>query len=247
MWHDRKVSVVLPTYNEKDSIREAIGELWSTGVVDEVIVVDNNAAPGTREQVDGTGARLVEEKRQGYGWSCRRGLAEAVGDIVILSEPDGTFIGRDVFKLLAYSDDFDFVLGSRTAKELIWSGANMGWFLRWGNWAVAKMMEFLYNTSNLTDVGCTMRLIHRKALDEISPHFTIGRNHFSPEMMVLSILAGHKLVQIPVNYRERVGESSATGDFWKAFKIGVAMIATILSYRFGPRRNPFAPRTPQGG
>ena len=66
-------------------------------------------------------------------WSCRKALSESTGDLVIvLCEPDGSFEPMDIFKLLAYSFDFDVVLGSRTNRELIWTGANMGWFMKWG-------------------------------------------------------------------------------------------------------------------
>ncbi len=113
----------------------------------------------------------------------------------------------------------------------IWHGANMGLFLRWGNWAVAKMMEFLFNASNLTDVGCTMRLLSRPALTRIQPGFTIGGSAFGPEMMLLSLIAGLKVIQIPVNYLPRVGTSSVTGDFRKAFALGLWMIGLVLRYR----------------
>ena len=59
----------------------------------------------------------------------------------MLAEPDGTFLPEDITKLLVYSDECDVVFGTRTTRELIWAGANMDWFLRWGNWAVAKMIE----------------------------------------------------------------------------------------------------------
>ena len=51
------------------------------------------------------------------------------------------------------------MVGSRTVSNFIWDGANMGWFLQWGNWAVAKFLEVLFNTSYLSDVGCTFRVI----------------------------------------------------------------------------------------
>ena len=56
-------------------------------------------------------------------------LAEADGDLVVLAEPDGTFLAKDIIKLLAYSEEVDAVLGTRTTNELIWEGANMGAFL----------------------------------------------------------------------------------------------------------------------
>lgn len=231
MWHGRTVSVILPTYNERDSIRQSIEDILATGVADEVLVINNNAAPGTSEEVAKTAALEIHEPKQGYGNAIRRGFAEATGELLIVSEPDGTFLGRDILKLLAYADDFDVVYGSRTARMFIWRGANMGLFLRWGNWAVAKLMEFLFNSTNLTDVGCTMRLIQRAALKEIEPEITIGGSSFGPEMMILTLLHGLKLIQIPVNYLPRVGESSVTGDFRKAFFLGLTMIGLVLRYR----------------
>jgi len=244
MWHGRTVSVIFPTYNERDSIRESIEEYLATGVVDEVLIVNNNAAPGTSEEVAKTAAREVFETKQGYGHAIRRGFREATGDYLIVSEPDGTFLGRDILKLLAYADDFDVVYGSRTARMFIWRGANMGLFLRWGNWAVAKFMEFLFNSTNLTDVGCTTRLIQRSALQQIQPYFTIGGSSFGPEMMLLTLLAGQKVIQIPVNYLPRVGESSVTGDFKKTVALGTTMILLVLRYRIQGWLGAGVPRPP---
>ncbi len=231
MWRSARVAVIFPTYNERDSIHDAIDEFLGSGYVDEVVVVNNNATSGTDEEVRRTGARLVHEPRQGYGHAIRRGFCEANGDLIIVAEPDGTFRGHDVVKLLAYSDDFDVVYGSRTYRQFIWTGANMGFFLRWGNYAVAKLMEFLFNGTNLTDVGCTMRLIKRSALEQIEPDFRVGGSFFGPEMMLLSLLYGQPMVQIPVNYTKRVGTSSVTGDPLKAVQLGVRMILLILEYR----------------
>lgn len=208
-----------------------IEEFDGIGVVDEIVVVNNNATPGTSEEVAKTRAREVHEPVQGYGAAIRRGFREATGDLLIVAEPDDTFRGHDVLKLLAYSDDFEVVYGSRTTKELIWEGANMDHFLKWGNWSVAKLMETLFNSTNLTDVGCTMRCVRREALDEIEPFFTVNGSFFGPEMMVLSILKKQKMIQIPVNYTKRVGTSSVTGNKAVAVALGLRMIRLILSYR----------------
>ena len=231
MWKDKKVSVIFPTYNEKDSIREAIEEFFASGRVDEIVVVNNNAAEGTDDQVRSTQARLVHESKQGYGYAIQRGLAEATGDLIIISEPDGTFSGHDVVKLLAYSDDVPVVFGTRTQRELVWEGANMGFFLKWGNWAVGKMMEFLFNTTLLTDVGCSMRLLHREAYQRLAPQFSVGGSAFGPHLMLLVILNGIPFIEIPVNYGRRVGTSSVTGNKFRAVLLGLEMIGMILRYR----------------
>ena len=231
MWNGRTVSVILMTYVERDSVREVIEGYFATGLVDEVVVVNNNAEAGTAEEVAKTRARQVFEPRQGYGYATRRGLAEATGDLMVIAEPDGTFLPRDIVKLLVYSDDCDAVFGTRTTRELIWRGANMGWFLKWGNWAVAKLVEVLFNTSHLSDVGCTYRLLHRDLARRLAPHFTVGGSHFGPELMLLTIASGARFVEVPVNYLPRVGVSSSTGDVRKAVVLGLQMILFILRFR----------------
>ena len=235
MWSGKSVSVVLMTYNEKDSIRHVIEDFEATGVVDEVLVVNNNAARGTAEEVEATGARQVFETDQGYGHAIRRGLTEATGDLVVLAEPDGTFLATDIIKLLAYSDECEVVLGTRTTNELIWEGANMDWFLKWGNWAVAKMVELIFNTSHLSDIGCTYRLLSRDVARKFAAEMRVGGSHAGPEMLMLTIRDGIRFVEIPVNYLPRVGKSSVTGSRITAFFLGLTMIRLILGFRFGRR------------
>jgi len=231
MYGNRRVTVVLPAYNEELHIRMAVDDFFVPGVVDEVIVVDNNSRDRTVEQAAATSARVVTEPSQGYGYALRRGLREATGDLVILAEPDGTFVGRDVLKLLAYSDDFDMVCGTRTTRELIWEQANMGWFLRVGNWAVAKLIQVLHDGPSLTDCGCTLRLIHRAALEQIRDEFTVGGSHFLPEMVILALRRKLRVIEVPVNYRGRVGQSKITGTLKGTLVTGVRMIGLVFRYR----------------
>jgi hypothetical protein len=178
------------------------------------------------------------EAKQGYGHALRRGMAEASGEIVVLAEPDGTFVARDVLKLLSYTDEFDMVLGTRTTRELIWRQANMGWFLRVGNVAVAKLIQVLYGGPSLSDCGCTFRLIHREALGRIYGDLTVGGSHFLPEMVILGLRRGLKVIEIPVNYRGRVGASKITGSPFTAVKVGLRMIGLITEYRWHRLRRP---------
>jgi glycosyltransferase involved in cell wall biosynthesis len=231
MWNGKRVSVVLMTYAERDSIRQVIEDFFDTGLVEEVLVVDNNAEPGTAEEVGRTRARLVHESKQGYGHATRRGLLEASGDLVVLAEPDGTFLAQDILKLLAYSSECDVVFGTRTTRELIWAGANMVPFLRWGNWAVAKLIEVLYNTSHLSDVGCTYRLLRGDTAKRVAEAMTVGGSHAGVEIMLLTILSGARFVEVPVNYLPRVGTSSVTGDPLNALRVGLQMIWLVLRLR----------------
>lgn len=232
MWNDKKVSVVFPTYNEKDSIKDVILNFEQTGYVDELIVVNNNAVKGTDEQVCQTPAICVRETKQGYGHAIRKGLDTATGDLIIIAEPDGTFIGRDILKLLVFSDEYDAVWGTRTDVRLIGTGANMKLHMRVGNYTVAKYMQFLFNTTRLTDVGCTLRLFHRHVITAIKKDFEVGSSHFGPELMVLTEVHGFQTVELPVNYLKRVGESSVTGSLSKTVVLAIVMVIYITKQFF---------------
>jgi glycosyltransferase involved in cell wall biosynthesis len=242
MWNGKEVSVVLMTYHERDSIRSVIEGFYATGLVDEVLVVDNNAQAGTADEVRKTSARLVEEPKQGYGHATRRGLMEARGELVVLAEPDGTFLPRDIIKLLVYSDECDVVFGTRTTQDLIWQDANMNWFLRWGNWGVAKMVEAMFNTNHLSDVGCTYKLLRSSVARDVAARMSIGGSHAGIEIMLITIASGWRFVEVPVNYLPRVGVSSVTGNRLKAVGVGLRMIETVARYRRRtPRPRPHPP------
>jgi glycosyltransferase involved in cell wall biosynthesis len=232
MWNGKSVSVVFPAFNEEENITAAVQDFSSVDAVDEVIVVDNNSRDRTAECAREAGARVISEATQGYGAALTRGLAEAKGELIILAEPDGTFTGRDIVKLLAYEGDFDIVCGTRTTRELIWGQANMGWFLRFGNIIVAKMIEWLFDGPSLSDCGCTLRLISRSARDTLVPRLTVKASHFLPEVVILALLSRLRVIEIPVNYRGRIGTSKITGTPKGTFKTGFRMIGLIFRLRF---------------
>jgi glycosyltransferase involved in cell wall biosynthesis len=233
VWNERTLSVVLPTYNEKESIADAIVAFEKLGIVDDIIVINNNAAEGTSDEVATTSAREVFETAQGYGAAIRRGLWEADTDLVCVCEPDGTFDPSDLLKLLPFTSECDFVVGSRTVSNFIWEGANMGWFLRWGNWAVAKTIEVLFNTSYLSDVGCTFRVVSRQRVDLLLPELALDGSAFGLEMLMAAVRQRARIVQVPVNYRPRVGASSVTGELGKTIPLGLQMLSLVLKMRVG--------------
>jgi glycosyltransferase involved in cell wall biosynthesis len=228
VWNGKSLSVVLPTYNEKDSIAAVVRGFEELGIVDDIVVINNNAAHGTSDEVAKTSAREIFEARQGYGAAIKRGLREVDTDLVSVCEPDGTFDPADLLKLLPFTHECDFVVGSRTVSNFIWDGANMGWFLQWGNWSVAKVIEVLFNTSYLSDVGCTFRVISRARVADVLSRAEGDGSSFGLEMLMLAIIRRAKVVQVPVNYHPRVGVSSVTGDFGKTVKLGLQMLGMIL-------------------
>ena len=236
MYKGRIVSVVIPTYNEEGSIRAVINGFFETGVVDEVVVIDNNALGNTKAEVAKTKARLVEEnEHQGYGAAMMRGLREAVGDLVITCEGDGTFLPNDIHKFLAYTGEFEAIFGTRTSRAAIWSGAFMPFPVRVGNWAVAKFLEVMHNGPSMTDVSCSYKLFSRKVLDNIVDLFPLssGKDAFSIEVMIWVMRRGWQPIEIPVIYKQRIGISMYTGEsILKAARIGCKMVYQVIRYRF---------------
>ncbi len=236
MWHGKTLSVILPTYREKASIAQTIRGFENLGIVDDILVINNNAEDGTSAEVAGTGAREIFEPRQGYGAAIQRGLREVDTALVCVCEPDGTFNPRDLLKLLPFTEECDFVVGSRTVSNFIWDGANMGAFLRWGNWAAAKLIEVLFNTAYLSDVGCTFRVVSRGRVADILAHARTSGSAFGLEMLLLAVIRRSRVVQVPVNYYPRIGTSSVTGDPVKTAKLALVMLRMIGASRIRQAR-----------
>ena len=221
MWRKNKVAVIFPTYREKFSIRQVINEFKHSGYVDEIIVVDNNAEPGTRAEVHKTHARLVYEARQGYGYAIRKGIESTNADMIIVSEPDGSFDGKDVVKLLAYSDDFDTVFGSRTHVPLIHKGSDMTFIKRIGDVLLGKLVTILFLCSPLTDLGCTLKITNRKGWRQVASEATSGDGIFATEWVLLAAKNKVRFTEIPINFKSRVGESTVSGTTVKRVWWGI--------------------------
>lgn len=230
MFDGKKVSLVFPALNEAENIAKAVKEFKSIAVFDEILVVDNNSSDNTATLAQKAGAKVVRETRQGYGFALRRGMEKTTGDYIILSEPDGTFSPSDTPRLLMHIKNYDMVTGTRTNPMYFTKDANMSPFLRFGNIAVAKLIQLLYKTNSLSDCGCTFRALRRSLVKKLLPAFTVGGQHFLAELVVLTTLSGGKIIEIPVHYQKRIGHSKITGSFKTSVTVGLRMLLVLLKY-----------------
>jgi glycosyltransferase involved in cell wall biosynthesis len=235
----QRVSVVIPAYNEEATIAEVVRDFASHPAVDEVVVVDNNCRDRTAELARAAGARVVSESAPGYGCALRRGLDEAAGDVLVLTEADGSFKALDLPKFLAYMQPDTLVLGTRTTRQMVQQGANMRSLLRWGNVVVAKLLELFWYVSSeprLTDVGCTYRALERRAWRRIRGGLSESGPAFSPEMMCEVLRRRMRLIEIPVHYFAREGGESKHSDSWlKVSRTATMMLRAIVRKRLsGP-------------
>ncbi len=235
MWNGKTVSVVVTSYHEKGSIRAAIEGFLAVPAVDEVLVVDNNAEPGSVEEVQKTKAWLVFEKRQGHGWALLCGFREAKGDYVIIVEGDGTFVAGDIETFLRYADHQPVVFGTRTNEGTMEPGAlgtgMWGKFRRWADILEAQVIEFLFGTNRLTDVGCTYSLLRRDVITALSNRWIKGGSHFVTEIRLQVAAAQIPFVEIPVVFKNRtIGSSYVVGTRWRLTKEGAKMLVFILTF-----------------
>ena len=230
MYEGKSVSVAIATYRERKSIRKTIDSFFKTGFVDEVVVVNNNAEAGTDNEVKKTKAKLLYEKKQGYGYAFMRAIKESRGDYVVVCEPDGTFLASDLERMLVYARDFDVVIGSRTSQIGSLSGEGMGIIRKFANVIEAKTIEVLFNSVALTDVGCAYKLFKRKSLAKIMPKWRMQKTPlFNTELILLTVSQKLKFVEIPITYNKRVGKSSIV-DKWHQI---IRWAVVIQIYIFG--------------
>ena len=236
------IAVAITGFNDADATAAAVTEFREQPGVCKVIVVDNNSTDDTAARAEAAGATVVKEELQGYGYACMRGLYEALkvpeAEVIVLTEGDGTFLGSDLRKFQAYIDQADMVVGTRVVPGLVEPGSQMDDFFTWGNLAVSALIRLKFwnsqflGSARLSDVGCTYRAMRREPLERILPLLTVGGSHFSPHMILVALMQGLSIIEIPITFRRRVGQSKGAGKSLLAgSKIGLAMIWHILTYR----------------
>ena len=226
----KSVSLIIPAYNEEPSIGYVLDDFKDK--VEEMLVINNSSKDRTEEIAKAKGARVLTGSFQGYGEALKFGMDNAKGDIFILTEADGSFVSRDLGKILEYLKDADMVLGTRTTKQMIEQAANMSFLLRWGNICMAKIIELLWlykNEPRLTDVGCTYRGIWKSDYDIIKNSLHCYGAAFSPEMIIEAMRHNKRIIEIPVTYSGRIGgESKLSSNIFANAKTASQMFRLII-------------------
>lgn len=228
MYDKKKLSLILPVYNEEKNIKNSIQEFFALNIFDEIIVVDNNSSDNSRNLIKKTKAKYFKENIQGYGAAIRKGLSKASGDLIVMCEPDGTFDARDSLKLLKYTKKYDCVFGTRTSRKYIEKGAKMYFLLRIGNIIVAKFLSLMFPGTKLTDVGCTFKIFKKECYKKIKNKLKVIGSELQPEIMIQLINQKYKIIEIPVKYKKRKGYSKITYDLFSTSILALKMIKLIV-------------------
>ena len=223
-----RVSVVIPTYNEAQSIGRVLADLPGD-IVTEVLVVDSNSTDGTPEIAAKMGARVLREPRRGYGRACLTGLAGASNpDVVVFLDGDYSDRPAELPSLLAPISDgrADITLGSRLAKQHI-SGA-MPWHAAVGNRLAARLITLLYGLK-ISDLG-PFRAGRADALRGLAlEETTYG---WAVEIILKGALEGLRIVEVPVSYHPRIGKSKISGTLRGTVGAAWFILSLVVRYYF---------------
>jgi len=227
-----QVSVIIPTHNEAQSIGRVLADLPSN-LVSEVIVVDSNSSDGTPEIAARMGARVIEEPRRGYGRACLTGLAAAnAPEVVVFLDGDYSDRPSELPILVApiIEGHADITLGSRLRDNH--SARALPWHQALGNRIAAALIRLIYRLE-ITDLGPFRAgradVLHALALEETTYGWAV-------EMILKGRLAGFRVIEVPVSYYPRIGQSKISGTLKGTLGAGWFILSLIVRYHFRHRK-----------
>lgn len=227
-----RVSVIIPTHNEAQSIGLVLADL-PADLVTEVLVVDSNSNDGTPEIASKMGARVLHEPRRGYGRACLTGLAAATSpDIVVFLDGDYSDRPSELPLLLTPIIDgrADITLGSRLGKHSV-PGA-LPWHAAFGNRLAAGLIRLLYGP-RISDLGP-----FRAGRADVLRRLELQENTYgwAVEMILKGTLRGFRLVEVPVSYYPRIGKSKISGTLRGTVGAAWFILSLIVRHYFRHRR-----------
>ncbi|MFB3882365.1 MAG: glycosyltransferase family 2 protein [Armatimonadota bacterium] len=221
-----RISVIIPVYNERDTIAETVARVRAAPVDKEIIVVDDASTDGTADiaaSLTTPDLKLIRQPRnQGKGAAIRRALQEATGEIVLIQDADLEYDPADYPKLVApiESGKADVVYGTRAPRF-----AGMRAPHRIFNWLAARLANLLYR-ANITDEATCYKVFRTDILKAIP--LKCQRFEFCPEVTAKVRKRGIRIHEVPVSYQARSVGAGKKIRWWD----GVEALWALIRYRF---------------
>ncbi|MFO8110618.1 MAG: glycosyltransferase family 2 protein [Thermoplasmata archaeon] len=212
-----KISVVIPTMNEEESIGEVLDEVKQAlkGRNFEILVVDTKSTDKTREIALSKGAKIVDEPRRGYGRAYKTGFEKAEGDIIVTLDADCTYPAYAIPQMLIMieKEGYEFISTDRLSNV---SKDVMGLVHRFGNWVLKTTANILFRIK-LKDSQSGMWIFKKSVLQHLN--LTNDGMPLSEEIKIEAIKKGINFKEVPIDYHARKGEAKIRSwkDGWKNF------------------------------
>jgi glycosyltransferase involved in cell wall biosynthesis len=211
------VSVVIPCLNEAENIEQcvnaALAALREMGVPGEVVVADNNSEDDSARLAEQAGARVIVERRRGYGSAYLAGFEASRGRYIVMADADLTYDFNEIPRFIAELENgAEMVIGDRM--DNIQPGA-MPWLHRYiGNPILTGLLNLFFRTG-ISDAHCGMRALRRDVLPRLDLR-TTGME-FASEMVIRASKENLRIAEFPIEYHPRGGESklSSFRDGWR--------------------------------
>lgn len=225
------IKVIIPAHNEADAITKVIHDIPDS--VAEIIVVDNASTDSTSKNAKNAGATVLFEPKKGYGHACLKGIdyienQKETTEIVVFLDGDYSDYPEELEKLIApiIDNNVDFVLGTR-ARALREKGAMQPQQI-FGNWLATTLMTLFFK-SKFTDLG-PFRAIKYPVLKALMMEDkTYG---WTVEMQLKILKKEFTYLEVPVNYRNRIGISKVSGTLKGSIFAGIKILTWIFKYSF---------------
>ncbi len=222
--------VIIPAYNEEQSIAKVIADI-PKNIVDTILVVNNNSTDNTAKVAQQAGATVLLEKNKGYGYACLKGMQfikdnNLQPDIITFLDGDYSDYPEQIEEVIApiVNHDFDFVIGTRNNKQRAKNAMTPQQVF--GNWLATFLMKLFFKAT-YTDLGPFRAIKYPQLLALNMEDKTYG---WTVEMQLKALKSKLKYTEVPVKYRERIGQSKVSGTLKGTIFAGVKILTWIFKY-----------------
>lgn len=224
------VRVIIPALNEEKSIAKVINEIPKS-IVKEIIVCDNGSIDNTGKVAENAGATVLVEHEKGYGASCLKGIdyvnnLDEQTNIIVFLDGDYSDYPEEMSNVIMpiLNNNAEMVIGSRALGRK--EKGSLTPQQVFGNWLATKMLHMFYGVK-FTDLG-PFRAITLDALNKLNMQ---DRNYgWTVEMQIKAAKQNIKSIEVPVNYRNRIGFSKVSGTVKGTIMAGYKIILTLFKY-----------------